>query len=116
MRQWPAGHFATLIDLLVAKNGVHVVVLGSPDEAALCEEVLSHVTHRNGVVSLAGKTTRDQLPILLGACALFVGNNSGPKHIAAAGLAFPPSASIPAWWMPRSGGRSGHARWHCSGT
>ena len=88
MRQWPAEHFATLIDLLVAKNGVHVVVLGSPDEAALADEVLSHVTHRNGVVSLAGKTTRDQLPILLGACALYVGNNSGPKHIAA-GLGVP---------------------------
>ena len=88
MRQWPAEHFATLIDLLVSKNAVHVIVLGSPDETELCAEVLSYVEHRNGVVSLAGKTGRDQLPILLGACALYVGNNSGPKHIAA-GLGVP---------------------------
>ncbi len=88
MRQWPPEHFATLIDLLVCKNGVHIIVLGSPDEAALADEVLSHVVHRSGVVSLAGQTGRDQLPILLGACALYVGNNSGPKHIAA-GLGVP---------------------------
>ena len=40
--------------------------------------------NRDAVVSLVGKTPLRQLPELLRACALYVGNNSGPKHIAAA--------------------------------
>jgi ADP-heptose:LPS heptosyltransferase len=84
MRQWPTGHFAALIDLLVAKNAVNVVLIGGPEEAALAAEVLEQVVHRDSVASLVGKTPLRELPALLSACALYVGNNSGPKHIAAA--------------------------------
>ncbi|MEJ0016680.1 MAG: glycosyltransferase family 9 protein [Acetobacteraceae bacterium] len=84
MRQWPPEHFASLIDLLVATNGVNTVLIGGPEEAELAEEVMGQVAHRNAVVSLVGRTTLRQLPALLRACVLYVGNNSGPKHIAAA--------------------------------
>ena len=36
------------------------------------------------MVSVVGKTPLRELPDLLRACVLYVGNNSGPKHIAAA--------------------------------
>jgi ADP-heptose:LPS heptosyltransferase len=36
------------------------------------------------VINLIGKTTLQDLPTLLRAADLFVGNDSGPKHIAAA--------------------------------
>jgi ADP-heptose:LPS heptosyltransferase len=84
MRQWPAEHFASLIDLLVEKNAVNVILIGGPEESALANEVLERVAHRKAVVSLVGKTSLRQLPELLRASALYVGNNSGPKHIAAA--------------------------------
>jgi ADP-heptose:LPS heptosyltransferase/GT2 family glycosyltransferase len=84
MRQWPAEHFASLIDLLVEKNGVHAVLIGSAEEAELADEVLARVANRNAVASVVGKTPLRQLPDLLRACVLYVGNNSGPKHIAAA--------------------------------
>ena len=84
MRQWPAEHFASLIDLLVEKNAVNAVLIGGAEEAELAEEVLARVANRDAVVSLVGKTPLRQLPDLLRACALYVGNNSGPKHIAAA--------------------------------
>ena len=38
--------------------------------------------------SLIGKVELGQLPSVIGRCALFVGNNSGPHHIAA-GLGIP---------------------------
>jgi O-antigen biosynthesis protein len=63
---------------------VNVVLIGGRDEAELAEEVLKHVIHRTGVVSLAGRTSLADLTELLCACALYLGNNSGPKHIAAA--------------------------------
>jgi len=84
MRQWPAEHFAALIDLLVEQNAVNIVLIGGAEEADLADEVLDQVMHREAVVSLVGKTTLRQLPELLRACALYIGNNSGPKHIAAA--------------------------------
>jgi hypothetical protein len=73
-----------LIDLLVEKNAVNAVLIGGPEEAELATQVLDQVVHRDSVVSLVGKTPLRQLPALLSACALYVGNNSGPKHIAAA--------------------------------
>ena len=84
MRQWPAEHFAALIDLLVEKNGVNAVLIGGAEEAELADEVLARVANRDAVVSVVGKTPLRQLPDLLRACVLYVGNNSGPKHIAAA--------------------------------
>ncbi len=84
MRQWPAEHFAALIDLMMEKNGVNIVLIGGNEEAELADEVLAQVLRRDGVASLVGKTSLRQLPELLRACAIYIGNNSGPKHIAAA--------------------------------
>jgi ADP-heptose:LPS heptosyltransferase/GT2 family glycosyltransferase len=84
MRQWPAAHFAQLIDRLVENHGVRVVLIGGGDEQALGEEVLAEVAATDSVLSLIGRVPLADLPRLLSSCALFVGNNSGPKHIAAA--------------------------------
>jgi len=84
MRQWPAEYFASLIALLVDRNAVNVVLIGGPEEQALAESVLAMVRRHKAVTSLAGKTSLQQLAELLPACVLYIGNNSGPKHIAAA--------------------------------
>ncbi len=84
MRQWPAEHFAALVDLLVETNAVNAVLIGGAEEAELATEVLGQVVHQEAVCSLVGKTSLRDLPALLSACALYIGNNSGPKHIAAA--------------------------------
>lgn len=88
LKQWPAEHFAALIDLLIERHDVNVVLTGSPDEKPIATQVLERVQNRRAVVSLVGKTALGDLPALLNACALFVGNDSGPKHIAA-GLGVP---------------------------
>jgi ADP-heptose:LPS heptosyltransferase/GT2 family glycosyltransferase len=84
MRQWPAVHFAALTDLLVETHDVNVLLIGGPDEVDLAQEVLDKVVRREAVVSVTGKTSLAELTQLLACCALYVGNNSGPKHIAAA--------------------------------
>jgi ADP-heptose:LPS heptosyltransferase/GT2 family glycosyltransferase len=87
-RQWPPEHFAALIELLIQRNQVSVILIGGPDDQELADEILAMVEPRDGVVSLIGKTSMVDLPRLLAACALYVGNNTGPKHIAA-GLGVP---------------------------
>jgi ADP-heptose:LPS heptosyltransferase len=42
------------------------------------------VRQRDAIISLVGKARLAELPGLIAGCSLFLGNNSGPKHIAAA--------------------------------
>jgi ADP-heptose:LPS heptosyltransferase/GT2 family glycosyltransferase len=88
MRQWPAEYFAELIDLLIERLDVNVVMIGGSEDAAVEAAVLDHLVHRSECWSLIGKLDLLDLPTFLMACSLFVGNNSGPKHIAA-GLGVP---------------------------
>ncbi len=104
VRQWPQGHYAGLIDLLVAEYGVNVVLVGAGEEIAIADEVLGQVRARASVVSLAGKINLTELGQVMRACVLFIGNNSGPKHLAAS-LGVPTigihsSVVDPAEWAP----------------
>ena len=83
-KRWPVASFAGLIDLLVAGEDVNVAVIGGPDEAPLAAEFLAHVREAGRMFVMVGKLTLPQLPLLLRCAALYVGNDSGPKHIASA--------------------------------
>jgi ADP-heptose:LPS heptosyltransferase len=83
-KQWPEPHFAALIDLLTERDGVNVVLVGGPDDEAVSASILELVRSPGRVRSLAGRTKLAALPQLLAACTMYIGNDSGPKHIAAA--------------------------------
>ncbi len=84
LRQWPAGYFAQLIDLIIEAFDVNVALVGAPGEAAVAEAVLSETRTDDRLWSLVGKTKMPELRFLLREARLFVGNNSGPHHLAAA--------------------------------
>ena len=83
-RQWPTSHFAGLIDLLIEYCNVNVALLGAEAEQEVAEEVFEQIARKDRVWSLVGKTGMRDVPTVIGASCLFVGNNSGPHHIAAA--------------------------------
>jgi ADP-heptose:LPS heptosyltransferase/GT2 family glycosyltransferase len=83
MRQWPLEKFSELIGLLLAEGTVNVAVIGGPDERDAARTVLQGVSRSNRTFNLAGKTSLADLPKILSRAALFVGNNSGPQHLAA---------------------------------
>jgi ADP-heptose:LPS heptosyltransferase/GT2 family glycosyltransferase/tetratricopeptide (TPR) repeat protein len=87
-RRWPPGHFGALIDLLVSNHDVEIALIGSPDEAETASEVLDNVVDKAAVQWLVGTTPLAEIPALLASAVLFVGNNSGPNHVAA-GLGIP---------------------------
>lgn len=76
IKRWPAERFAALGQRLPGS----VVVCGTPDEAELCAQVAAAC----GGLNLCGRTRLGELPPLLGALDVFVANDSGPLHIAAA--------------------------------
>ena len=80
-KQWPAERFAEIGDRLRREAGLAVVLVGSAGEADLCRSVAARM--REPAASLAGKTSLAQLAALLAQAGLFVGNDSGPMHLAA---------------------------------
>ncbi len=83
-KQWPEDHFAALIDLLVERNDVHILLVGGLDEVEVADALRGRIQHPEAVASMAGQTSLADLPGLLKNCVLYIGNDSGPKHIAAA--------------------------------
>jgi O-antigen biosynthesis protein len=83
-RQWPPAHFASLINLLVEFEDVNVAVIGGPDEIEIANQIIALIKRPERVNSFAGKLKLEELPYFIESCALFVGNDSGPKHLAAA--------------------------------
>lgn len=83
-KQWPEAHFSALIDLLIERNNVNILLVGGPDEVEVALSLQANVQHSDAVFSMAGKTSLSDLPRLLKNCVLYIGNDSGPKHIAAA--------------------------------
>ena len=83
-KQWPEEHFSALIDLLIEKNDVNILLVGGPDEVEIADALMEAVLHPEAVASMAGQTSLVMLPRVLAACVLYIGNDSGPKHIAAA--------------------------------
>ncbi len=82
-KQWPPTYFGLLIDQLIALEGVHVILIGGPDDMELGMKILHMVTNRSSTWSVMGQIGLGELPALIARCALFIGNDSGPKHIAA---------------------------------
>lgn len=72
--RWPG--YAELARMILAQTDLSIVMLtdGDPVDAALAEDLRVHVVQ--------GRTSFDQFDALLHFAAVFVGNDSGPKHLA----------------------------------
>ena len=72
-----AAHFADRFDILI---------FGGPGETAMADAIEADLKTRGvaNVQNLAGKTTIEQLCAAIGGLSLFITNDSGPMHVAAA--------------------------------
>ncbi len=80
--RWKEAGFAKVSDYLIEEYAAKVMIIGSPNELALAEKVASLMKH--SPIIIAGETRLAQLVALLNRCRLFIGNSSGPMHIASA--------------------------------
>jgi ADP-heptose:LPS heptosyltransferase len=87
-KRWPAEYYTELIIELLKKPQITIALVGSGPEletALLVEEQYLTMTKNSGALyNLAGKTSIDQLTALLKHAAVFVGNDGGTCHLAAA--------------------------------
>ena len=79
---WPAERFALLADRLISECGADVIFFGSPGENEIASRIRSNMKCR--AISLVGGTSMRDLAALFSSCHLFIGNDSGAMHVAAA--------------------------------
>ena len=81
-KQWPVAGFAKVGDWLAERLGARVVLIGAGSDRDVVAQTLSLMTHEG--VSIAGITTVRETGAVLRRCELFVTNDTGPLHLAAA--------------------------------
>lgn len=79
---WPPDRFAELANRLQAQSDADVILFGTPAEAAVSSAIAAGM--RQPPINLTGRTSIEDLPALLSQCHLFIGNDSGAMHVAAA--------------------------------
>jgi lipopolysaccharide heptosyltransferase II len=81
-KRWPVERFASVADGLYDKLGARILIMGGKDEAHLAADLAAR-THAH-VINATGQTTLGETAALVRRCALFIGNDSSPLHIAVA--------------------------------
>lgn len=79
---WAAERFAATIDELHRRGGVRCMIIGSPQEVALCERI--ETACRSAPINLAGRTDFRQLAAVVGLADVVLGHDSAAMHIAVA--------------------------------
>ena len=85
-KRWPAERFASVADALADEFRARIVIFGASKELPIAQKVSDTMVAPS--IVLAGMTTLGQLMGLIKECRLFITNDSGPMHLAAA-LAVP---------------------------
>lgn len=80
-RRWPLESFATLIGQLQAR-GAAIALIGGKSEAPYVADLMRRLADRTGVHDLAGRIDIPGLIVLLARADLYLGNDSGPLHLA----------------------------------
>nr|PZN64213.1 MAG: lipopolysaccharide heptosyltransferase II [Sphaerobacter thermophilus] len=81
-KRWPPERFAALADRLSTEAGVRVILAGASSDRAAVAAVVRRA--QAPVVNLCGRLTLDELAAVAERAALYVGNDSGTSHLAAA--------------------------------
>jgi len=105
-RRWPTDYFARVADHLTRRFGARIVLTGGAEEEGTVRAVAAAMSEQPLI--LAGRTSLGGLAAVLGRLDLFVGNDTGPAHLAEAVGA--PTVTVfgpadPARWAPLDAAR-----------
>jgi heptosyltransferase-2 len=102
-KRWEVDNFAHVCHALCAEADLAFVILGAAGEQDICS-ALHERLGQEAAINLAGRTSIEQMAAILTRCSLFLGNDSGPAHIAAATslrcVTLTSGIEYPGWWEP----------------
>ncbi len=104
---WPVDRYAALArELLLAFPDARLLIIGGRDDFGIADAISTSLGER--VINLAGRLTALESAEALRRCSLFVGNNSGPMHLAAVSgipcVAVSSARNHPGMWDPYGDG------------
>lgn len=79
---WPPDRFAKALNVLLTRQDADIVLFGTTAEIPVSNAIAADL--QRAPINLTGKTSIAELPGLLSQCHLFLGNDSGAMHVAAA--------------------------------
>jgi heptosyltransferase-2 len=84
-KRWPADHFTSLAQQLIANEpDAHVILLGGQGDHTLGEDIRTEAKNNLQIHNWCGKTSLDEAIALIGLSKVLVSNDSGLMHIGAA--------------------------------
>lgn len=83
-RRWPRENFVQLAHWLLRQYEVELALIGSREERTYTQQAADMIAQPARVKNLAGELRVRELAELIHASALFISNDSGPLHLAAA--------------------------------
>lgn len=102
-REWSSSNFAELADKLIKKYHTKIIFIGSCRETEMIAAVIKKMEYKEQTINAAGQTTLKEMFELISRCHVFISNDTGPMHVAAAqgcrtiGLFGP---NTPVLWAP----------------
>jgi heptosyltransferase-2 len=83
-KRWYPERFAEVATRFSHKYDI--LIFGGPGEVEVCKDIENHLINNDvsNYTNLAGKTDIKELCSKIGGCSLFITNDSGPMHVAAA--------------------------------
>ena len=83
-KRWMPAYFAETVNYFASKHNFTPVIFGASNERAAADEIINNISNKSEYIDLCGKTTLQELFSCIKKCSLFITNDSGPMHIAAA--------------------------------
>jgi len=87
-RMWPYERYTELCEELIDRHNAKIIFVGTLNESELVESIQKNIKSENNTISntinSAGKISLNQLFYLISKSKMFIGNDAGPIHIAAA--------------------------------
>ena len=105
-KRWSLDRYREIVRRLVQELDVQVLLIGGKEDLELNQTLLAPLNvPADSVLNLAGQTQFGQTAAYLESCALFIGNDSSPMHLAAAVgtpviAIFGPNQPAGVWTLP----------------
>ncbi len=82
-KQWPAKSFSMVVDQFLEKHEAKIAVFAAPQERSMVQPILDAIP-RDKRIDLVGRLSLLETAACLKQCQVFMGNDSGLMHMAAA--------------------------------
>jgi heptosyltransferase-2 len=83
-RMWPQENYIELCNNILTNKKNKIIFIGNKDEGELIGKIQKNIKEKNRTINTAGLCSLNALFYLIEKCNLFIGNDAGPMHIAAA--------------------------------